>query len=55
VQRGNNRRVCFLSDADMKADANRLYEGAGKFGVDIPLFTLTLIMFNTPRWLSILI
>ena len=35
VQRGNNRQICFASDADMKAYANWLYEGAGKFGVDI--------------------
>jgi putative transposase len=35
VQRGNNRQVCFASDADMKAYANWLHEGADKFGVDV--------------------
>lgn len=35
VQRGNNRQVCFASDADMKAYANWLREGAVKFGVDV--------------------
>ena len=35
VQRGNNRQVCFASDADMKAYAHWLYEGAVKFGVDV--------------------
>jgi len=35
VQRGNNRQVCFASDADMKAYANWLHEGALKFGVDV--------------------
>ena len=35
VQRGNNRQVCFASDADMKAYANWLHEGSRKFGVDV--------------------
>ena len=35
VQRGNNRQVCFASDADLKAYAHWLAEGAGKFGVAI--------------------
>ncbi len=35
VQRGNNHQVCFASDADMKAYANWLHEGAFKFGVDV--------------------
>jgi putative transposase len=35
VQRGNNRQVCFASDADMKAYAHWLHEGANKFGVDV--------------------
>lgn len=35
VQRGNNRQVCFASDADMKAYAHWLHEGAEKFGVSV--------------------
>ncbi|MGI9309779.1 MAG: transposase [Gammaproteobacteria bacterium] len=35
VQRGNNRQIFFASDADMKAYANWLHEGANKFGVDV--------------------
>lgn len=35
VQRGNNRQVCFAADADMKAYANWLHEGADKFGADV--------------------
>ena len=35
VQRGNNRQICFASDADMKAYANWLHEGADKFGVNV--------------------
>lgn len=35
VQRGNNRQVCFASDADLKVYAHWLGEGARKFGVAI--------------------
>lgn len=35
VQRGNNRQVCFASDADMAAYANWLNEGSVKYGVKI--------------------
>ena len=35
VQRGNNRQVCFVSDSDLKAYANWLYEACEKFGVNI--------------------
>lgn len=35
VQRGNNRQLCFVSDKDMKAYANWLYEGSIKYGVQI--------------------
>jgi len=35
VQRGNNRQVCFASDADMKAYAHWLHEGADKFRVRV--------------------
>ncbi|MBT8050223.1 MAG: hypothetical protein KJN61_07430 [Gammaproteobacteria bacterium] len=35
IQRGNNRQVCFASDADLKAYAHWLAEGAGKFGAAI--------------------
>ena len=35
VQRGNNRQIFFASDADMKAYANWLREGADKFGVSL--------------------
>jgi putative transposase len=35
VQRGNNRQVCFAANADLKAYANWLQEGAAKFGADI--------------------
>ena len=35
IQRGNNRQVCFASDADLKAYAHWLAEGAEKFSVAI--------------------
>ncbi len=35
VQRGNNRQVCFACDADLKAYALWLCEGAQKFNVQI--------------------
>ena len=35
IQRGNNRQVCFASDADLKAYANWLFEASLKFGVSI--------------------
>ena len=35
VQRGNNRQVCFADDADLKAYAHRLREGAEKYGVEV--------------------
>lgn len=35
IQRGNNRQICFASDADMKAYANWLYEGANQFDLNI--------------------
>lgn len=35
IQRGNNRQVCFISDDDMAAYANWLYEGSQKFQVHI--------------------
>jgi putative transposase len=35
VQRGNNRQVCFASDADMNAYANWLHEGADKFEAEV--------------------
>jgi putative transposase len=35
VQRGNNRQACFVSDADMKAYANWLYEAAVEYQVNV--------------------
>jgi len=35
IQRGNNRQVCFASDADLKAYANWLLEASLKFSVNI--------------------
>lgn len=35
VQRGNNRQICFTSDADLKAYANWLREAGDRYGVDI--------------------
>jgi putative transposase len=35
VQRGNNRQVCFADDADLKAYAHWLREGAEKYGVEV--------------------
>jgi len=35
VQRGNNRQVCFADDADLKAYAHWLREGAEKYGVSV--------------------
>jgi len=35
VQRGNNRQVCFASDADLKAYSNWLHEAADQFAIDI--------------------
>lgn len=35
IQRGNNRQVCFASDADLKAYAHWLFEASKKYGVDI--------------------
>lgn len=35
IQRGNNRQICFTSDADMAAYASWLAEGACKYGVEI--------------------
>ncbi len=35
VQRGNNRQVCFASDADLAAYANWLAEGSAKYGLEI--------------------
>jgi putative transposase len=35
VQRGNNRQVCFASEADLKAYAHWLREAAAQFGVAI--------------------
>lgn len=35
VQRGNNRQVCFASDADMKAYANWLLEAVQQFGIAV--------------------
>ena len=40
VQRGNNRQVCFASDADMAAYVNWLFEGAQKFGIEIHAWVL---------------
>lgn len=40
VQRGNNRQICFESDADMAAYVNWLLEGAQKFGVQIHAWVL---------------
>jgi putative transposase len=35
VQRGNNRQVCFADEADLKAYAHWLREGARKYGVEV--------------------
>jgi len=35
VQRRNNRQLCFADDADLKAYAHWLCEGAEKYGVDV--------------------
>jgi putative transposase len=35
VQRGNNRQVCFASNADLKAYTIWLLEGATQYGIDI--------------------
>jgi putative transposase len=35
VQRGNNRQVCFADEADLKAYAHWLREGAEKYGVAV--------------------
>ena len=35
VQRGNNRQACFADDADLKAYAHWLREGAEKYGVSV--------------------
>jgi putative transposase len=35
VQRGNNRQVCFADDADLKAYAHWLREGAERYGVKV--------------------
>ncbi len=35
VQRGNNRQVCFASDADLKAYASWLHQAANEYSIDI--------------------
>ena len=35
VQRGNNRQACFTSDRDFAFFANRLFEGANRYGVSV--------------------
>ena len=40
VQRGNNRQVCFVADADMAAYVNWLKEAASKYGLAIHAWVL---------------
>ena len=35
IQRGNNRQICFAEEADIKAYANWLREGAEKYSIAI--------------------
>jgi REP element-mobilizing transposase RayT len=35
IQRGNNRQICFVEEADIKAYANWLCEGAEKYSVAV--------------------